>query len=106
MNHNAEDIAASRKKMADSLQGLLQGAEELLRSSAAYSSEETKAARSRMQRQAQQAKAWVGGVESSAVDRYRTAADSTQTYVRGHPLKAIGLAVLAGVLLACLAQRR
>jgi len=106
MNRNAEEIAASRKKMADSLQGLLQGAEELLRSSVAYSGDEATAARDSVRRQMQHARGWVGELESNAVDKYRAAADGTQAYVRGHPLKALGIAVLAGVIVACLVQRR
>lgn len=106
MQQNLADFNASKERVMNNLQGLIAGAEDLLRSTASVTGESADIARRNFRNYLDFAKGTLGDVEDVARARYRQASDSTDRYVRGNPWQAVGLAIAAGLLVGFFANRR
>jgi len=103
----ADRDAHSSRNLRRGLRELIDGADELLRSTAAYGGAEMEGARDRLKSQLERARSQVGGWSQGAGERYRRVADVADGYVHENSWKVavagIALGVLAGI---CLASRR
>ncbi len=105
-NQSTADLSASKERVASSFRGLISGAEDLLRSTAGATGEGVQAARSSFRDVVDRARDSMSDMESMAVDRYRQTTAATEDFVRSNPWQAVGIAVVAGVVLGFLASRR
>ncbi|MGA2552863.1 MAG: DUF883 family protein [Burkholderiaceae bacterium] len=106
MEQNLAELRASKDRVVDNFQGLIAGAEDLLRSTANVTGEGVEIARRNFRTYLDSAKGTLGDMEVIARERYRSASESTDRYVRTSPWQAVGIAVVAGLLIGALAQRR
>lgn len=100
------DLAASKQKIASNFRGLVDGAEDLLRTTAASTGDEVDLARSKLKDQLSRAKSAYSDIEASAIDSYKEYSEQTDTYVRENPWRAVGIAAAVGVLVGLVALRR
>ena len=105
MSTNLEDVS-SRDRITQNFRDLVNDAEALLKSTAAYTGEGYEAARARVTNRIETAKGAIMDLEGRALDRYKEASASTETYVRANPWQAVGIAVAVGALVGFLANRR
>lgn len=103
----AEHDDHSSRHLRRGLRDLVEGAEELLRSTAAYGGAEMEGARDRLKHQLERARSQVGGWSGRAGDRYRRAADVADGYVHENGWKVAAAGIVLGVLLGvCLGRGR
>jgi ElaB/YqjD/DUF883 family membrane-anchored ribosome-binding protein len=100
------EIQESRKKIADNVRGLMEGAEDLLRTTASYTGEELESARGKLNQQLVRAKNLYDDVQSTAIGTYKQASAQTDAYVHENPWRAVGIAAAVGVLVSLVALRR
>ncbi len=100
--HQRAEMALHRERVSDSLQELLAGTEDLLRSTASYTGSEIEAARMRLKRQLADVRESAGDWEGLARERARRATAYADEYVHEHAWKSVGAAALVGALLGCL----
>jgi len=105
-DHDAEEMAADKARIEQGFKELLEGADALLRSTAAYTGEEIGSARGRLKSRLHQARHAARDWERRAVDGYRHASAGTDSYVRDHAWKTIGAAALVGLLVGVLSATR
>ncbi|GAA4327962.1 hypothetical protein GCM10023144_13240 [Pigmentiphaga soli] len=99
-------VQRSTQQIADSVRGLVEGAEELLKSTSSYAGEDLDGARGRLSRQLTRAKSLFDDLESTAADTYRQTSAQAEAYVRDNPWRAVGIAAAVGVLVSLVALRR
>ena len=96
-------VVESGERVKTSLKDLIEGTEDLLRSTAAYSGSEVEAVRNRLKHQLESARRQFHQGERAAKRRYRQISHTTGDYVQSHPWTISGVAVAVGVLIgACL----
>lgn len=105
MSKKMTDVS-SRDRVAQNFRDLVNDAEALLKSTAAYTGEGYEAARSNVVNRIETAKGTIQDLEGRAIDRYKEASASTETYVRANPWQAVGIAVAVGALVGFIAHRR
>lgn len=103
---NSLTDSSSRDRITQNFRDLVNDADALLKSTAAYTGEGYDAARARMTERLDSAKSALYDLEGRAVDRYREASACTENYVRANPWQAVGIAVAVGALVGFLAHRR
>ena len=97
------DIVESGKRVKASLNDLITGTEELLRSTAAHGGAEVESVRDRLKRQLDSARELAREGERSAVQRYHQVSSAADGYVHENAWKTVGIAVVVGVMIgACL----
>ncbi|NYE26941.1 DUF883 family protein [Pigmentiphaga litoralis] len=106
MGANAIDVSSKKEKIASNFRGLVEGAEDLLRSTAAATGTEVDSARSKLNAQLSRAKGVYSDLEASAIDSYKEVSETTDAYVRENPWRAVGIAAAVGVLVSLVALRR
>lgn len=106
MGAHSVELAASKQKIASNFRGLVEGAEDLLRTTAATTGDEVDSARSKLKDQLKRAKSAYGDIEASAIDSYKEYSEQTDAYVRENPWRAVGIAAAVGVLVSLVALRR
>jgi len=105
MSTNLTD-ASSRDRITQNFRDLVNDAEALLKSTAAYTGEGYEAARARVASRIESARGAIYDLEGRALDRYKEASATTETYVRANPWQAVGIAVAVGALVGFIAHRR
>lgn len=99
-----QQVLAQRDRVATDIKELLADTEGLLRATASYTGAELDDARAKLRVRIDQARAQAHDWEGVATQKYRDAAAATETYVQQNVWKSLGLAALAGALLACCAS--
>lgn len=96
-------LTESSERVKSSLKDLIDGTEDLLRSTAAYSGSEVESVRNRLKQQLDSARRQFHHGERAAWRRYRRVSHATGDYVQSHPLTIAGVAIAVGLLVgACL----
>lgn len=96
-------LAESGERVKSSLKDLIEGTEDLLRSTAAYSGSEVEAVRNRLKQQLESARKQFHHGERAAWRRYRDVTHATGDYVQSNPWKIAGAAIAVGLLIgACI----
>ncbi len=96
----------ARERVAQSLQQMVNEAENLLKDAQHTGSESFSAAREKFELQLRNAKAELGRLEESAVYNAKRAARATDHAVHEHPYAAMGIAAGAALLIGMLIARR
>jgi len=97
---------ASSGSLIDDLRVIVRDAEELLRATEGHASERVEEIRARAQESLEGAKEHLRTIGDDAEQKVRSAARSTDAYVRDNPWKAIAIAVGVGFLIGTLGRRR
>lgn len=104
---HAENVGdASSGSLIDDLRAIVRDAEDLLRATEGHASERVEEIRARAQDSLEGAKERLRTIGDDAEAKVRTAARSTDTYVRENPWKAVAIAVGVGFLIGTLGRRR
>jgi ElaB/YqjD/DUF883 family membrane-anchored ribosome-binding protein len=98
--------AITRDKLVSDLKVVVADAEELLKATASYAGEAAAAARIKIRESLDVAKVKLADLGEAGADRAKVAARATDAYVHEHPWKAVGMGVLAGIVLGMLISRR
>jgi ElaB/YqjD/DUF883 family membrane-anchored ribosome-binding protein len=104
MNYARSAIA--RKQVMQDLNSLFRHAEELLKATAGDGSEKAKDAQSRVAETLERLKASSASIQEQTVVGAKAAATRTDTVIRTHPYKSIGIALGIGLLLGTLIARK
>ena len=96
----------SRDKLVADLKVVITDAEELLRATASQAGEKAVAARLKIQDSIDAAKNKLANLSEAGVYKAKAAARATDDYVHENPWQAVGVAVVAGVVLGLLISRR
>ena len=102
MEHTAGEFNRVTGKMVDDFKTIVSDGEELLQAAVSASGEGFTAARAKFAERVMSAKAKLADASQPVVDKARQAND----YVQGSPWTAIGVAVVAGMLIGFLAAKR
>ena len=89
---------AGQEKLASDFKGLVDDAEELLRSTANYSGEGFAAVRDKFTEKLADVKQKMSQAQTLASDGYRQAVTATEEYVQENPWRAVGIAAIAGLV--------
>ena len=95
-----------RDRLANSLHGLVEEAEALLKTAQRNGSESFIAARDKFETRVRHARAELSDLEDAAAYKLRRAARTADTAVHEHPYATAGVAAGVGVLLGLLLARR
>ena len=96
----------SRDKLVADLKVVITDAEELLRATASQAGEKAVAARLKIQDSIDAAKNKLANLSEAGVYKAKAAARAADDYVHENPWQAVGVAVVAGVVLGLLISRR
>lgn len=99
-------MSAQSEKLTADIRTLVRDAEELIKATAAETSEKVVDLRRRMQQSVTEIKSNVVKLEDAVVERAKPAAQACDQYVHSHPWTAIGISTMAGLLIGLLANRR
>jgi ElaB/YqjD/DUF883 family membrane-anchored ribosome-binding protein len=94
------------QQLVDDLQAVIRDAESLLKATASQTGEKIEEARQRAADSVRQAKERLSEVEEEALRRAQALADDAESYVKGNPWQAVGIAAGIGLLLGLLLGRR
>ena len=103
---NPDKVVKARNQLASDIQVLVSDAEELLKSTAAYSGERVNAARVKFQATLENVKGRVTAAQSAAMDKVNETAKASHDYVREHPWKTVGIAVAVGLIVGVLLHKK
>ena len=95
----------SKEKLMRDLRLVVEDAEELLKATASQAGEKASAARERIQKTLDSAKARLDAAESEVIEKAKQAAKATDEYVQDNPWKAVGVAACVGVIVGMLIGR-
>ncbi|HKQ30919.1 MAG TPA: DUF883 family protein [Burkholderiales bacterium] len=87
-----------QEKLATDFKGLVDDAEELLRSTASYSGEGFAAVRDKFTEKLADVKQKMAHAQNLAGEGYRQAVTVTDEYVQENPWRAVGIAAIAGLV--------
>ena len=96
----------SADHLIDALHTVIHDAERLLKATAAQTGEKIEEARTHAEESVRLAKQRLAGIEDEALERARELAKDADTYVRGNPWGAVGVAAGIGLVLGLLLSRR
>lgn len=96
----------ARERLTESLQQVVDEADQLLAKAERGGSEQFNTAREKFEAQLRRAKDELRRLEVSAVDNAKRAARATDEAVHEHPYAAMGIAAGAGLLIGMLIARR
>ena len=96
----------SLEKILDDLAAVVSDAERLLRATAHHTGEEVEEARARAEESVSHAKERLTGLDEHALESAETLASDADSFVRGNPWQAVGIAAGIGLVLGLLAARR
>ncbi|SIT40433.1 conserved hypothetical protein [Paraburkholderia piptadeniae] len=105
MTETTEQLALGRQKIVEDLRVLLTDSEEMLRLAATVPGEGLDSLRERLRTHVDTLQAALGGAQTSAHRRYRSATVQTERYVRQNPWQSLGIAAGVGFALGLLASR-
>ncbi len=92
-------------KLVSDIKVLVHDAEELVKATAAETSDKVVELRHRVQRSAGDIRSNIGKVETAVIELATPTAMAADNYVRTHPWPAVGVSALAGLLIGLLAAR-
>ncbi len=95
-----------REKLVEDLKTLVNDAEELLKATAHQTGEKVASVRAKAEESLKAAKARIAGEGKEVMEKAKSAAKSTDEFVRDHPWKAVGIGALAGFVFGLLITRR
>ena len=105
-----QPVDASRRKLIDDFNAVIEDTEKLLKSLAAAGAEKGSALRASAEQNLEVARRRLQELQGEAVERSRAAAKATDEYVRENPWQSLGivaaLAALAGFVVGLLMNRR
>jgi ElaB/YqjD/DUF883 family membrane-anchored ribosome-binding protein len=96
----------SADQLIEDLHTVIRDAEGLLKATAAQTGDKIAEVRSRAEESVRQAKARLENVEDEALKHAQALAEDADTYVRGNPWQAVGIAGVIGLVLGLLIGRR
>jgi ElaB/YqjD/DUF883 family membrane-anchored ribosome-binding protein len=96
----------TRQRLAQSLQQIVDDAEQLLKNAQRTGNEQFNVARDKFEAQLRSAKAELNRLEDAAAYNARRAARATDHAVHEHPYTAMGIAAGVGLLIGMLIARR
>jgi ElaB/YqjD/DUF883 family membrane-anchored ribosome-binding protein len=96
----------ARERVFADLRALTTDAEELLKATASDVSEKSKVARQRLSAAIERARESCNEAQLEAVANAKAAARKANETVRAHPYEAIGVAVVVGILVGALLNRK
>lgn len=102
----AHDGAEAREKLMSDMQNVIHDAEAWLNASGPQDGADVRAAKERFEAALRTAKTDLMKLEANMVARTRLAAQATDTYVKDHPWKSVGLGAAVGVVFGLLIARR
>lgn len=97
---------AQTEKLSADIKVLVRDAEELVKVTAAETSNKIVELRRRMQQSMSDVKSNLTRAENAVIERAKPAAEACDHYVHAHPWRAVGLSALAGLVIGLLANRR
>ncbi len=100
------ELRPRARKLSRDFRTLVIGAETLLRKAQTLSGEGAVAARSEIEHKMADARAKLEDLRHATAERTGQAVDSTARFIRRDPWTAVGIAIVAGVLIAMAATRR
>jgi len=103
---NPDNVVKARHQVAKDIQVLVSDAEELLKSTAAYSGESVNAARVKFQATLENVKGRVTAAQSAAMGKVNETAKASYDYVRENPWKTVGVAVVVGLVVGVLLHKK
>jgi ElaB/YqjD/DUF883 family membrane-anchored ribosome-binding protein len=98
-------MSTQSSKLASDIKVLVHDAEQLVKATAAETSDKVVELRQRVQRSADDIRANIGKVETAVIELATPTAMAADRYVHTHPWPAIGVSALAGLLIGLLASR-
>ena len=98
-------MSTPSEKLAADIQILVQDAEELVKATAAETSEKVVELRRHVQQSALDVKSNISRLQGIALEKARPTAVAADHYVRTHPWTAIGIAAMAGLVVGLLTNR-
>lgn len=105
-----ESVAASRRKLIEDFNAVVEDTEKLLKALAASGAEKGTALRASAEHNLETARARLKELQDDALERSRAAAKATDEYVRENPWQSIGvvalIAALAGFVIGLMMNRR
>jgi len=96
----------TRDKLVSDLKVVIDDAEELLRATTSQAGEKVAAARVRIEKSLDTARARLAVASDATVDGAKVAARATDAFVHEHPWQAVGIGAAVGVILGMLIARR
>lgn len=96
----------ARERLVGDVKTVIADAEDLLKATAADTSERVKSLRPRLQESVNTAKLRLVDAERAVLDRTKAAATATDRYARDNPWKIAGIASAVGLLLGLVIGRR
>jgi len=100
------DTNRTKGKMVDDFKSIVSDADDLLQATAKVSGESFSQARAKFAERLQTAKVNLADAEKMIVEKAKQTAAATDTYVKGNPWTAVGIAAGIGVLIGFLAAKR
>ena len=104
--NNSMAKTVSADQLIEDLHTVIRDAEGLLKATAAQTGDKIAEVRSRAEESVRQAKARLENVEDEALKHAQALAEDADTYVRGNPWQAVGIAGVIGLVLGLLISRR
>ena len=99
-------VKEAQNQLASDIHVLVSDAEELLKSTAAYSGESVNAARVKFQATLENVKRRVAAAQSAAMGKVDETAKASYDYVRENPWKTVGVAVAVGLVVGVLLHKK
>lgn len=106
MQSNPMQSRAQSNPIARDVQNVVSEAQELLKTVKDEGASKLGEMRSKVAAQYDVAREKFGEIQTTVTDGAKVAMTSTDTYVRGNPWRAVGIAAAAGALIGFLASRR
>jgi ElaB/YqjD/DUF883 family membrane-anchored ribosome-binding protein len=103
---NPDKMVKAGNQLASDIHVLVSDAEELLKSTAAYSGESVNAARVKFQATLENVKGRVAAAQSAAMGKVNETAKASYDYVRENPWKMVGVAVAVGLVVGVLLHKK
>lgn len=102
----SEVAQVTRAKLMEDLRAVVADVEELLKATANQTGERIAAARAKAQESLKAVKARLAEERAAVMARTKAAAKAADDHVRENPWKAVGVAVVVGLVFGILATRR
>lgn len=103
---NPDRVVKARNQLASDIHVLVSDAEELLKSTAAYSGESVNAARIKFQATLENVKRRVAAAQSAAMGKVNETAKVSYDYVRENPWKTVGVALAVSLVVGVLFHKK
>ncbi len=105
-SHEGDAHEESAGSLIDDLRAIVRETEDLLRATEGHAGERIQEVRARAEESLEGAKERLRSISDDAEQKVRTAARSTDTYVRENPWTAVAIAVGVGFLIGSIGRRR